>query len=340
MALRNRREELLAAWRALGGDSVQIGWRTIPIEQTVACRVLAGRYFPGNEEALLVELDSSHIHANVALPQGHGFLVSITNLNGGSAGRSWITLRRQNAGSLELFVMMADDVLSAIEGLGATSGDKLYNAFISRVWAWQEFMKRGEDGVLGAEAEIGLFGELEILGEVIGAGTHCSKAVEAWEGPMEKLHDFVFENGVLEVKTTTSLNGFPARIGSLEQLDCSLVQTMYLAGVKLELNARGSSLPDKVRELRALMQNHPFVLSDFNWRLIYGGYLDEFAARYNRHFSRVSIRVIQVLGDFPKLTRENVTGEISKVRYELNLDMVHVVDTELPQALAKLGVIS
>lgn len=340
MAPQNRKEELLAAWRALAGNAGQEGWRTIQISHTCTCRILAGRHFPGNEEALLVGFASVHIPPADQLPQGHGFLVSRGNLGADMAGCTWMTLRRQSAGSLDLFSMISDDVLTTLEGVGSTGDDRLFNAFISRIRAWQEFMKRSGDGVLGTEAETGLFGELEILLEMMSAGVPCLSAVEAWQGPMEGLHDFAFGVGAIEVKTTTSPNGFPVSIGSLEQLDDSLVRPIYLAGVRLALSASGQTLPEKIGELREMVSDDPVALATMNSRLLHGGFIDALADRYTRRFSRVTLRTIEISGDFPRLTRENVVIQIRKVRYEVDLDLVQTAETVLTQALRKLGVIA
>jgi hypothetical protein len=340
MAPQNRKEELLAAWRALAGNAVQEGWRTIQIGHTCKCRVLAGRHFPGNEEALLVGFASVHVPPADQLPQGRGFLVSRGKLGADMAGCTWVTLRRQNAGSLELFSMMSDDVLTTIEGLGSAGDDRLFNAFIARIRAWQEFMKKSGDGVLGTEAETGLFGELDILQEMMSAGVPCLSAVEAWQGPLEGLHDFAYGTGAIEVKTTASSNGFPVTIGSLEQLDNSLVRPIYLAAVRLVQNVSGQTLPEKIGSLRDMVNDDPVALATLNSRLLHGGFIDALADRYTRRFSRVTQRVIEISGDFPRLTRENVAIQIRKVRYEVDLDLVQTVDTELAQALRELGVIA
>lgn len=340
MAPQNRKEELLAAWRALDGNAGQEGWRTIQISHTCTCRILAGRHFPRNEEALLVGFASVHIPPADQLPQGHGFQVSRGNLGADMAGCTWITLCRQGAGSLELFTMMSDDVLTTLEGLGSTGDDRLFNAFISRIRAWQEFMKKSGDGVLGTEAETGLFGELEVLLEMMSAGVPCLSAVEAWQGPMEALHDFAFGVGAIEVKTTTSPIGFPVSVGSLEQLDDSLIRPIYLAGVRLALSASGQTLPEKIGELREMVSNDPVALATMNSRLLHGGFIDALADRYTRRFSRVTLRTFEISGNFPRLTRENVAIQIRKVRYEVDLDLVQTAETVLTQALRKLGVIA
>jgi hypothetical protein len=340
MAPQSRKEELLAAWRALSGHADKEGWRTIQIGKNGKCRFLAGRHFPGNEEGLLIGLQSIQIPADELLPQGHGFIVSKVSLSGELANNSWVTLSRQSGGSLELFAMMADDVFATLEALDTDGYVNPYKVFISRIWAWQDFMKKGGDGVLDKESETGLFGELEFLQEVMFAGVPCFKAIEAWQGPLDRLHDFALGNGVLEVKTTTAKNGFVAKIGSLEQLDNSLIEPIYIVGVKLDLNPSGMSLPQKVVALRNMLKDFPAALAVFNQLLIHGGFLDELEARYTRRFSRKSIRIIEVLDKFPRLTRENVDVQICQVRYEVDLDLVQDEGIELALALKKLGVIT
>lgn len=61
MAQQNELDRLRAAWWALAGQSEDEGWRTIPIESSGARQLLAGRQFPGNEEAILVGFSSIHM---------------------------------------------------------------------------------------------------------------------------------------------------------------------------------------------------------------------------------------------------------------------------------------
>src|SRR5688572_29231179 len=96
MALRSEGEELVAAWRALAGDQAAEGWRTIPIVPVGPCRLLAGRHFPGNEEALLWDSRMSESLRLASYPRGGGSLcpmrISVTRVRAGfgspSAGRA------------------------------------------------------------------------------------------------------------------------------------------------------------------------------------------------------------------------------------------------------------
>ena len=99
MVLLSNREELLASWRALTGNLAEEGLHTIPVGHRGPCLLLAGRHFPGNEEALIVGFSSNRVPHEDQLPQSHGFLVSKAALGEERADRIWIAIRRQRAGT-------------------------------------------------------------------------------------------------------------------------------------------------------------------------------------------------------------------------------------------------
>jgi hypothetical protein len=337
MAHRSDIERLQSAWRALAGVARAEGWRTIPINLEGPCRLLAGRHFPGNEEAVLIGFPSVRVPSDSQLPQGRGFRVA--RVPGATLGGAceWVSLSRQPSGSSDLFAMMAGDVMGLLEDFPASSQERLFGLFLSRIKAWQDFMEQDRQGVLGPEAETGLYGELVVLRDMIGMGIPAACAVEAWQGPLNGLHDFSVGSGAIEIKTTVSVNSFPARIGSLEQLDPSLKQPLFLAGVRLTISGAGRALPEIVGMLRDCLTGDSPTLSLFESRLLHAGYLDVLADHYTRRFETVGMIVFEVTGAFPGLTRGKVDTAIRQARYELDLDALHVPVVTLGQACAHLG---
>jgi hypothetical protein len=333
------RTELLDAWRALSGSPDAEGWRTINIAHSGPCPLLAGRRFPGNEEALLVGFDSARVPPAEQLPQGKGFVVMRTDLGANKPGRTWIALSRQSQGRLDFFALMAVDLVSILATTRDAGGERPIHAFLDRIRAWQEFMRRGDDGLLGSEAEVGLFGEIEMLLTIIRAGFPTDSAVNAWQGPLGGIQDFRLGTGAIEVKSTLSSSGFPAKVGSLEQLDDSLIQPLFLAAVKLVLAPHGRTLPELIRSARDTQPNGGLTLAAFDSKLIHAGYIDQTAAGYTRRFSVVTIRLLSVTDGFPRLTSTNVPAEISSARYDLDLDLVQGADIMIDNAFEKLGVI-
>jgi hypothetical protein len=333
----SKAKELIAAWRALDNQTGD-GWATIPLLTSAGCAVRAGRHFPGNEEALLVGFKIQEIPRADRLPQGRGFSVSRVDTSPEWQQLTWLCLARRPSAEKRLFAAMATNVVESMEGLPGASEPQILQMFLGRVRAWQVFMQRNAD-VLTDSEEIGLFGELLVLQQIICSGVPPCTAVEAWRGPVDGLHDFVLGAGAIEVKTTLSDAGFMARIGSLDQLDTTLVTPLFLAAVRLQLSSTGKSLPEKVQELHSTLYRENSAQLLLDELLITAGYIEALAECYRRRFECADLRMLAVAADFPKLTRSSVPIAIREAHYTLDIDQVTSASTSLHNALAALGAI-
>lgn len=339
MAPRSERDELAEAWRALRGLADGPGWRTIPVCTGGPCRLLAGRQSPGDEEALLVDVGGAPVRAAVQLPQGRGFAV-VQVIVEATAPSAWIGITRRPGGSADLFAAMAEDIVRTLHGVTDVRRANLLRVLLDRIRAWQMFMDRGGDGVLGAEAEIGLLGELVLIGELVRAGVTGLTVCEGWEGPRDGVQDFRWRSGAIEVKTSSApLGSFPARIGSIDQLDDTNVRPLFLAAVRLAEVESGRTLPEWVAGVRERLAGQEAALGTFNDRVLQGGYSDAQADRYARRFEVREVRVFTVNQMFPRLTRSTVPGGITEARYQMDLDVVRAPTLDLPAALASIGVL-
>jgi hypothetical protein len=328
--------ELLGIWRPLAGGGLEEGWRSIAMAEYGSCRVRAARRFPGNEEALLVGFPTLKLPAQNQLPQGRGFRVERANLGDAGRGLSWLSLVRQPAGSLELFAKMVADVLASLEECAQAGEEVIFQRYLGRIRAWQDFMRKGRDG-LSPEEELGLIGELEFLTQLLGEGVPLYTAVDAWKGPLDGLHDYELGNGSIEIKTSTASEGFPAKIDSLEQLDDSLRCPLYLAGVRLQLNEDGLSLPQQVSRLREVMKSDSEATRYFENALLHAGYLDAHAGLYTRPFVLSELLIHCVGEGFPRLTPFNVPLGVLSVRYEVDLGLVQSEQIGIKVVLQEIG---
>ena len=329
---------LHAAWRALSSAEKLEGWRFIALKEVGQCQLHAGRRFPGNEEALLVSFPGVRLPPSRQLPLARGFDVAKVTLPDGSSELVTIGLVREPAGSLELFETMAEDCVRILERSGRATVSEMLDQFLRRVVAWQEFMQRPKDGLLSAEQEVGLFGELRMLEQLLDAGADAKLTVEAWEGPVDGLQDFVLGPGAIEVKTSISTGGFPARIGSIEQLDDAFRQPLYLAAQRLTVTIDGDTLPAFIGRLRhRLSEAGGGEL--FDRLLLHAGYLDMHAESYVRGFASLQTRLLLIDGSFPRLTPSIVGPSIRRASYELDLDTVDAPLVELRHALVALETI-
>jgi hypothetical protein len=326
------------AWTSLSATREEPGWQLIAIDPAGPVSVEAGRRFPGNEEAILASFPKGSLPPVEKLPDGQGFAVERADPYGD--GRVWLALARRSHGSADLFAAMACDVVGTMDSEAATGSDahRLLRVFLGRVRAWQEFMRKGAQ-TLSAEAEIGLFGELATLAGIIDAGAPLASAVAAWVGPLDAPQDFELGTGAIEVKSTLAAVGFPARIGSLEQLDDSVRQPLFVAACRLKQLAQGQTLPEMVGTLRARAAPDAEAAALLSERLIAAGYFDAHAEGYARRFERETIRLMEVTAAFPKLVQATVPLGVTKAIYEIDLDKVPGARVDIAAAVKKLGAI-
>jgi hypothetical protein len=173
---------------------------------------------------------------------------------------------------------------------------------------------------------------------MIEAGLPSAVAIEGWLGPINGIQDFALGGGAVEVKTTIATAGFPATIGSLDQMDDSSRQPLFLAAVRICLNATGMSLPTIIDDMRTLLSEDPAARHTFNIKLIHAGYLDAVSEHYKRSFAHVSTRIFHVAEGFPRLTRASVPPQIIQARYELDIDGVNADTIAVRTVLDQLGV--
>jgi hypothetical protein len=329
-------EELASAWRALaGGIHVGDGWRSIAISGLEGSRLQAARKFPENREALLVGFVSITLPHAATLPAGAGFRVE--RISPGLPG-DWLALIRQEEGGIELFSRMAADVVATMAASAASPHQRQMQLFLGRVRAWQQFMSK-KKGALDPEAELGLAGELVCLERLIDAGLDAHAAVEGWRGPLDGLQDFEVGSGAIEVKSTVSHDGFPATIMSLEQLDDSTRQPLFLFGCRFALAADGRTLCDMVRALRLSLDSDPAAAARFENALLLAGFIDAHAEHYTRRLLMCDSRFLRVDETFPRLVAANVPVSIRRVRYEMDLDATGAPAFSLEDVLELTGAV-
>lgn len=159
--------------------------------------------------------------------------------------------------------------------------------------------------------------------------------MEYWKGPANGLRDFMTETVDLEVKSTVSANGFPARISSLEQLDDVSGRTVCLAAFRFSVQDSGTSLPALIETVRTEIGD--YGRAAFERNLLLAGYEEAYAAEYVRSFVPVDERVFMMAEGFPRLSRSGTPLAIRSAKYELDLDLVDATTIELNDMFLALG---
>lgn len=324
--------EFIDAWKTFEASNAQNGWQVIPVSSFSNCSLMAGMAFPGPREAAIFNFEVATLPRPELLPSGKGFSVERVEVE----GKKWIALAKSEDGSPDLYVAMLENLFRLLEDMGATKGDVLLHSFLDRVSAWQDFMKKGRQG-LTIESQTGLFGELSFLKDLLNLGLK-EEAIKTWDGPLDGLQDFHIGFGAIEVKSTISQDGFIAKIGSLDQLSDSTYKPLYLVGKKLAISPAGLSLPMMIDEIRAGLVGDLSLLSNFESRLLRSGYLDIHSGAYDRLLVVEKSLMYEVDQDFPRLTPQLLNPLIKSARYEIDISSLPAKALDLKEILNKVGV--
>lgn len=199
------------------------------------------------------------------------------------------------------------------------------NALIYRYMTWQKLLQYENKNVMSFQRQKGLLGELLYLLKVI---DNCGVeyAIDSWVGPDGGDQDFVFSMDWAEIKSI-SLASETVHISSLQQLkqenDGDLVIFVLESTT---VGAKRVNLINIVYEIREKLLNNARYIDRFELKLYKYGYRKGHEKEYcNNQFRLIEEREYRVDRAFPKLTGDNVSGEIVSCEYNLSLSAIEKI---------------
>jgi hypothetical protein len=226
-----------------------------------------------------------------------------------------IAIVLEGDGVEQVFEVLAADVVE-VAARSSTPGAAIAAA-LHRLETWRACLKARRLG-LSMESQLGLAGELIVL-RLLAEELGYSAAVDAWQGPMNGLHDFSRRGIAIEVKTVLGAGNW-LQISRFSQLDSTGFSALAVARPRLRESANGTSLVESVKEIRAAMQAAaPSILAEFNERMIRAGYLEIDAPMYEDfRFVLDDLRWFGVSAEFPRLTATTVPAGIVDGTYMID----------------------
>ena len=188
---------------------------------------------------------------------------------------------------------------------------------------------------LGATEQIGLFGELWVLSNVL-FPTLGTRVCHLWSGPENERHDFVGQGVHVEVKTTTRSEP-RHEISRLDQLRVPADKRLLFISVMLERSLGGDeTLADLVDEIREKLETDGHALDVFDSRLSQIGWHE--GLRQTGALLRFTFRdvhVFEVAESFPRLPDDYIPPlGITGIKYSINVGSLPSLDiTEVRQIL-------
>jgi hypothetical protein len=239
---------------------------------------------------------------------------------------------RTSAGNA-IFSMVCADLISASKSSADASTASLL--FCNRLIAWKRFFEsKGEQGITRDEY-VGLWGELYLMGEMIGAGTPPSDALRAWLGPIGAPQDYSFGTRAIEVKTSVSAEMGLVHISNVMQLDDSPLSNLHLVCLHCDFRPDGgmtmSELCDRISE-----QLGPALSNPLTDCLVSRGLAEPDRSPWaNWGFTVMSVRAYAVQGAFPRFRVNDVPQGAVDVAYAVQLGACAPYGVDLSTVLAQ-----
>lgn len=313
--------EIKSVWNAYEEyTDTKEGFRHNPIDEQIKYSVHCGFSFPDNKKSLLIGFPNAIENRTLVYPHGKGFSVSQIRTETLSTNYDWITIVCDDIEYDDIFISMVHDILTVIDNhLERNNGVVLLRLVIDRIYAWQRFLGKAKVLILTKEQEIGLWGELYVLNQLIDMGVSPGLLCKVWKGPERYSQDFLHETIAIEVKTCTHKLLNQVRISSLEQLDSSVFQKLFLICNQLDVDASlGKDLPSLIVEIQEKILNDAQKMQ-FHNKLIEYGFIDEYSTFYESPYVVQNQLLIRINESFPNITPLNVAREVTSVTYTLDL---------------------
>jgi len=213
----------------------------------------------------------------------------------------------------DVFETLAADVIEVVST--ASTNSEAFSSVTARLEAWQACLN-ARRGNISVEQQIGFLGELQVLCR-LASQIGYSMAVEAWQGPLDGLHDFSLSSTAIEVKSVLGL-GHSIRINNVHQLDRTGLQALAIARPRFVQSEVAPNVPEAVEQVRReIEQSAPAILAEFERRVLFAGIVsgcDDLSVRVQLS----ECRFYRVCGDFPWIDPELLPSAVSAVRYDLN----------------------
>lgn len=229
-------------------------------------------------------------------------------------GGTWLDVSARSHHE-DLFTMLVNKILYAIRVEGrdrATSVEKTIDELRAAL--------RPLALELSVEKQIGLFGELWVLSNVL-LPTVGGRACHLWSGPEGERHDFVGSGVHLEVKTTTRSEQ-KHEVSRLDQLRAPAEKRLLLASVLLERSILGDdTVADLIDEIVQKLDGDGQAIDTFEGKLRKLNWNDDLRQSGSLlRFNLREVHVFEVEGSFPRLPDDYEPPRgVTAVKYVIDL---------------------
>jgi hypothetical protein len=319
-------------WGRLSVPSTQTDITIIRVDDDHRWELFWGR---SKDHYLLIARLKGGVAVPGKLPKFKGVQLTLNKSMSGAPRSLMLELLDDEA--VEIFRLLCQDIIEATRTV--SSAQELVQEMVARTWMWHRFLQKGKSGLLTAEEQRGLIGELTILKQVCLPAYGKSLSIEGWTGPVGTARDFEFGATCLEVKARRAPALPFVEINSEFQLDPEGLDALflYVVDVTATVDDTGLTLSSIVETLRNELSVDGEALDLFDERLSAAGFrsTDDYS---EWHWAIGEFQVFQVTEEFPCIRHSRLPAGLSSVEYRLSLHLCQPFEILQSRVESLLGV--
>ena len=261
------------------------------------------------------ELQSKDLFDDIKLPANLKGIELIKRNSAYGYGELFLVL--VNKEDWQIFYTLCNDLISITDNYQEDTA--MINAVEVRLKRWQQLLKQDRKTILDLYRQMGLFGELLCLRDIIIPKYGAEQAIISWVGADFDKQDFLLDDAVLEVKSHKTSKGQIVYISSLKQL-ISEKTPLFLVTYSLTQTNNGESIEDIVESIKMHLQNQSNEIKNlFEDKLAEYGYISNLNSDLLYKFIVDKNKVFNTSGDFPKILPNYIKHGITEVKYSIDL---------------------
>jgi hypothetical protein len=296
--------------------------------------VFIGRIIPDERPAVLLEVKTGAITPDMPHSSCSGFTLTANPGGPGQQDQVSLILALAETRFKDVFFALADDVLYTL--CNAATEQIAVKNFVKRISHWREFFQQHKIAGLTESEQIGLFGELLVIKDVLLPDVQPDFVLSGWQGPDGANQDFNYRRCAIEVKTTKSNPHEKIHVSNLLQLDDTGLPALFLIHLALDQRrGSGKTLPELISDIRTYLESSsPDAMIRFNTQLVKSKYLDAHGDLYTEHgYNLRHLKAYHVNGAFPRLRENDIPSGVGDVEYSIMISSGNDHETELKRVV-------
>lgn len=264
-------------------------------------------YLPG----IIIKVEELNIK-NIKFPKAKGWSFNFHNKK--------ITMTVNEDKYKDFFIKLINLILIKVY-LEKLNGEKSINCFLKNlIFAKDFFEEENVPRKLTIEEQIGLFGEIQTLKEILGKKFNLETSLYSWTGPSKK-HDFTLPNTLLEIKTT-STDTKKINTSSTNQIAPVYDKKLKLIFIQIKKNINGSSLNEVIDSYsKILKEESELLFNDFILKLTQCRYLDIHKTEYKQKYKIDKLNFFNINENFPYIKEYVVPDGLSDLSITYKIDL-------------------